>query len=62
MTANEILAELKPLGSESYKKMLMKNHGVKEPCFGVKIGDLKKIQKRIKTDYQMALDLYDSGN
>jgi len=62
MTAQEILAELKPLGSESYKKMMMKNHGVKEPCFGVKIGDMQAIRKRIKKDYQLALDLYDSGN
>jgi 3-methyladenine DNA glycosylase AlkD len=62
MTAKEILAELKALGSESYKKMMMKNYGVKEPCFGVKIGDMKKIQKRIKKDYQLALDLYDTGN
>ena len=62
MTAKEILAELKPLGSESYKKMLFKNYGVKEPCFGVKIGDLKKIEKRIKRDSQLALDLYDTRN
>jgi hypothetical protein len=62
MTAKEILAELKTLGSESYKKMLMNNYAVKEPCFGVKIGDMKKIQKRIKMDYQLALDLYDTGN
>jgi 3-methyladenine DNA glycosylase AlkD len=62
MTAKQILDELKPLGAESYKRMLFKNYGVKEPCFGVKIGDLKKIQKRIKKDYQLALDLYDTGN
>ena len=61
MTAKEILDEIKPLGSDSYKKV-MSNHGVKEPCFGVKIRDLKKIQKRIKKDYQLALDLYDTGN
>ncbi len=61
MTAKEILAELKPLGSESYKKV-MSNHGVKEPFFGVKISDLQKIRKRIKKDYQLALDLYDTGN
>ena len=61
MTAKEILAELKPLGSDSYKKV-MSNHGVKEPCFGVKVSDLQKIQKRIKKDYQLALDLYDTGN
>src|SRR6202795_4716821 len=60
MTAKEILAELKPLGSDSYKKVIF-NHGVKEPCFGVKVSDLQKIQKRIKKDYQLALDLYDTG-
>ena len=62
MTAKEVLDELKTLGGQSYKKMLFSNYGVKEPCFGVKIGDLKKIQKRIKKDYQLALDLYDTGN
>lgn len=60
MTAKEIIEEIRPLGSESYKKILF-NHGVKEPCLGVKIGDLKKIQKRIKRNYQLALDLYDTG-
>lgn len=61
MTAKEILAELKPLGRDSYKKVLF-NHGVKEPCFGVRISDMRPIQKRIKMDYQLALDLYDTGN
>lgn len=61
MTAREILAELKPLGSESYKKVML-NHGTKEPLFGVKISDLQKFRKRIKKDYQLALDLYDTGN
>jgi hypothetical protein len=60
MTAQQIINEIKPLGSDSYKKILL-NHGVKEPCLGVKIRDLKKIQKRIKKDYQLALDLYDTG-
>jgi len=58
--AAEIVAELKPLGKESYKKVLL-NHGIKEPVFGVSIEQLKKIQKRIKKDYQLALDLYDTG-
>ena len=62
MTAKEILDEITPLGRESYKRVLMNNHGVKEPCFGVKISELKKIQKRVKVDYQLALDLYDTGN
>jgi 3-methyladenine DNA glycosylase AlkD len=62
MTAQDVLAELEPLGSERVKRMLMKNHGVKEPCFGVKIGDMQPIRKRIKKDYQLALDLYATGN
>jgi 3-methyladenine DNA glycosylase AlkD len=48
------------LGKESYKKVLL-NHGIQEPIFGVKIEDMKKIQKRIKKDYQLALGLYDTG-
>ena len=60
MTADEIVKQLKPLGKDSYKKVLF-NHGVKEPLFGVKIEDLKKIQKKVKKDYQLALDLYDTG-
>src|SRR3954454_5422179 len=60
MTAAEIVQELKPLGSESIKKVLLK-HGIQEPLLGVKVEELKKIQKRIKRDYQLALDLYDTG-
>ncbi len=60
MTAAEIVQELKPLGSDSIKKVLLK-HGIKEPLLGVKVEELKKIQKRIKKDYQLALDLYDTG-
>ncbi|MEX2174028.1 MAG: DNA alkylation repair protein [Pirellulaceae bacterium] len=59
-TAAEIVAELSSLGSESYKRVLMK-HGAREPFFGVKIEDLKKIQKRIKTNHELALALYDTG-
>src|SRR3954464_623466 len=61
MTSKEILEEIRPLGSEGYKRVIF-NHGIKEPCFGVKISELKKIQQRIKKDYQLALDLYDTGN
>lgn len=59
-TAADILTELKALGKESYKNILLR-HGVVEPVFGVSVEQLKKIQKRIKKDYQLALDLYDSG-
>ncbi len=60
MTANDIVNELKTLGSDAYKR-IMSNHGIKEPFYGVKIEELKKYQKKIKKDYQLALDLYDTG-
>ncbi len=53
--------KLKPLGSDGYKRVIF-NHGVKEPCYGVKISELQKIVKRTGPDYQLALDLYDTGN
>ena len=62
MTASAILEELRPLGKASYKKVMMMNHGVPEPVFGVPVSELQKIRKRIKKDYQLALDLYDTGN
>jgi 3-methyladenine DNA glycosylase AlkD len=60
MSVQEVLDELKSLGSESTKKVLEK-HGAREPFFGVKVEDLKKIQRRIKKDYKLALELYDTG-
>jgi hypothetical protein len=61
MTVDEVMAELQSLGSESIKKILLK-HGINEPFFGVKIEHLKSIQKRVKKDYQLAKDLYATGN
>jgi 3-methyladenine DNA glycosylase AlkD len=61
MTAASILAELEPLGSEQIKRIFMR-HGAREPLFGVKVGQLKPFQKRIRRDYALSLDLYASGN
>jgi 3-methyladenine DNA glycosylase AlkD len=59
-TAKEVVEELRPLGTEGYRKVL-RNHGIPDPLFGVKVEDLKKIQRRVKKDYRLALDLYDTG-
>ena len=60
MTAEQILAQLKELGQESYKKVIMK-HGIQEPVYGVKIEEMKKIVKQVKNGYDISLKLYDSG-
>jgi 3-methyladenine DNA glycosylase AlkD len=60
MTSKEILDLLKSLGSESIKKVLVK-HGAREPFYGVKVEELKKIQKKVKKDYKLSMELFDSG-
>ena len=61
MTVAEVMAQLEKLGNEQTRKTYLR-HGVKEPFFGVKIGDLKVLQKKIKKDHALALALYDTGN
>lgn len=61
MTADQIVKQLKSLGSASYKKVLL-NHGVQEPVFGVKIEDMKKIIKQAGGgDQELATRLFDTG-
>lgn len=60
MTVDEVISELKKLGGESTKRTLLR-HGAVEPIYGVKIGDLQKIRKRIKVDHELALALYETG-
>ena len=61
MTAKEIMAELEQFGDERTKNTLM-THGAKEPFFGVKVADLKKILKRTKKNHELSLELYKTGN
>ena len=61
MTLKETMTELKNMGSEQTKKILLK-HGAAEPLFGVKVGDMKSIQKKVKKDYGLSKSLYESGN
>jgi len=61
MTLDQVMSELAAKGSESYKRTMFR-HGAKEPFFGVKIGDMKPIHKKIKGDQKLALALYATGN
>ena len=61
MTTQEILQQLEEFGNEGTKKVLMK-HGAKEPLFGVKVQDLKKIVKKVKKNYELSKELYATGN
>ncbi len=61
MTFTEVMQELESYGNEGTKSILTK-HGAKEPFFGVKVGDLKKIVKKVKKDHDLAMQLYATGN
>jgi 3-methyladenine DNA glycosylase AlkD len=61
MTLEEVMAKLESLGNSATKSTYIK-HGAKEPLFGVKVGDLKPLQKKIKKDHELSLALFDTGN
>ncbi|MEX0937678.1 MAG: DNA alkylation repair protein [Pirellulales bacterium] len=61
MTVKEILAQLKSLGDDARRKHNTKA-GAPDNQFGVKLGDIRAIAKKIKTDHQLAIKLWDTGN
>lgn len=61
MTKKEVLEQLEAFGNERTKNTFLK-HGAKEPLFGVKAGDLKKILKKTKKNHALSLELYATGN
>ena len=61
MTVNEMMSELKSLGSEQTCKTY-KRHGVKGDMFGVSYANLGKIKKKIKVDHKLAEQLWATGN
>lgn len=52
---------LESKGSEQTRKIFSK-HGAPENQFGVKVGDLKPIEKKEKNNHKLALELYATGN
>ncbi len=61
MTVKEILARLKSLGNDARRAHNTKA-GAPDNQFGVKLGDIRTLSQKIKTDHQLALDLWDTGN
>lgn len=61
MTVDEILSQLESLGDPARRKLNAKA-GAPENQFGVKLGDLRTLAKKIKTDHELALALWETGN
>ena len=61
MTVDEILAQLESLGDDARRKHNTKA-GAPEDQFGVKLGDIRALAKKLKTGHELALKLWDTGN
>lgn len=61
MTLHEALAKLESLGTERMREFNTK-HGVGPNQFGVKMGDIRGVASKIKTDHALALELWDTEN
>lgn len=61
MTAADVMKQLEKLGTAQTRKTFAR-HGCPEPFFGVKVGDMKTLVKKIGADSRLAKQLYKSGN
>jgi 3-methyladenine DNA glycosylase AlkD len=61
MKLKETLEKLEKLGNEKMCKQNRKN-GAHDNQFGVRLGEIRKFAKTIKTNHELALELWDTGN
>lgn len=61
MTPDEILAQLEALRDDARRAHNMKA-GAPDNQFGVKLGDIRALAKKIKADHALGLELWGTGN
>lgn len=61
MSVTEVMARLEEMGSPQTRKIYGK-HGAREPYFGVKVGDMKKLLRPLKKDQETVAELFATGN
>lgn len=61
MTVQDILQELEGLSNEDVLARNIKN-GASDNQFGVKLGDIRKVAKTIKSNHELGLELWSTGN
>lgn len=62
MNLEETLATLESLGDEKRRASNIKNGAGKAKQYGVAMGELRALAKKIKTDHALALELWRTGN
>ena len=61
MKVQEVLSQLEALSNEKMRAIHIKN-GARDNIFGVKLGDIRKLAKKIKTNPVLAKELWASEN
>lgn len=61
MNQSTVLKELEALGAAQTRKTYGR-HGIGENMYGVSYGDLKALKKKIKTNHELAQQLWETGN
>jgi len=62
MNLKETLAKLESLGDEKRRAFNVKSGAGKAKQFGVAMGDIRALAKKLKTDHELALRLWKTGN
>ncbi|MBD3166576.1 DNA alkylation repair protein [bacterium] len=61
MRMEEVMQQLEEMGTSQNVKIYTR-HGASEPMFGVSFANLRTLQKKIKRDHALAVELWNTGN
>lgn len=61
-SVRSVLAELKAASDPQTKKTLVRHGTPEDKLYGVKVGAMKPILKKLRGEQQLGLDLYETGN
>lgn len=61
MSVDDVLSQLETWGSESVRKIYARQ-GAGDNQYGVPLGKLRPLAKKLKTNHPLALQLWDTGN
>lgn len=62
VTLDQALEKLEALGTEKQRAMNRMRGAGDMPQYGVLMGDIRKVAKEIKTDHELGLELWNTGN
>jgi 3-methyladenine DNA glycosylase AlkD len=61
MTLDEVMSGLRKMSTEQTRKTYLRHGAIEDRVLGVKVGDMKKLLKKIKGDQPLAMKIYATG-